>query len=218
VDAIDDLGRGSLALAMGVSQPGRGQAEAKQDFAWLGETRLRYLGTSPGPTARVAPRPDPERRGAFLPNRGAGKSGLSRSILDKSWHRIELATPEQGPLHGHQRDHCQSGVHESDVQRMHGGGSQVPRESSGLPVHLLRTHRARRRERRQEHPRRREGGARTPQTGCASWGAQTTQPRGPEGQPPSESRRARPRSGRPCYHRCRCGRGRICRCRRRPWW
>ncbi|MFG1689387.1 RNA-guided endonuclease InsQ/TnpB family protein [Nonomuraea sp. NPDC049269] len=43
-------------------------------------------------TARVAPRPDPERLGAFLPNGGAGKSGLNRSILDKGWHRIELAT------------------------------------------------------------------------------------------------------------------------------
>ncbi|MEV0348883.1 transposase [Nonomuraea sp. NPDC050680] len=43
-------------------------------------------------TARVAPRPDPERLGAFLPNGAAGKSGLNRSILDKGWHRIELAT------------------------------------------------------------------------------------------------------------------------------
>jgi putative transposase len=42
-------------------------------------------------TAGVAPRPDPERQGAFLPNGAASKSGLSRSILDKGWHRIELA-------------------------------------------------------------------------------------------------------------------------------
>lgn len=35
---------------------------------------------------------DPERPGVFLPNGAAGKSGLNRSILDKGWHRIELAT------------------------------------------------------------------------------------------------------------------------------
>ncbi|MFB9629264.1 RNA-guided endonuclease InsQ/TnpB family protein [Nonomuraea helvata] len=43
-------------------------------------------------TAAVAPQPDPEQSGAFLPNGAASKSGLNRSILDKGWHRIELAT------------------------------------------------------------------------------------------------------------------------------
>ncbi|MET8384074.1 transposase [Streptosporangium canum] len=43
-------------------------------------------------TAGVEPRPDPERPGAFLPNGATSKSGLNRSILDKGWHRIELAT------------------------------------------------------------------------------------------------------------------------------
>ncbi|MFG1680154.1 zinc ribbon domain-containing protein [Nonomuraea sp. NPDC049269] len=43
-------------------------------------------------TADVAPRPDPERPGVFLPNGAASKSSLNRSILDKGWHRIELAT------------------------------------------------------------------------------------------------------------------------------
>ncbi|MEU6780724.1 zinc ribbon domain-containing protein [Nonomuraea angiospora] len=43
-------------------------------------------------TAGVAPKPDPEQSGAFLPNGAASKSGLNRSILDKGWHRIELAT------------------------------------------------------------------------------------------------------------------------------
>jgi putative transposase len=43
-------------------------------------------------TARVAPRPAPERRGAFLPKGAASKTGLNRSILDKGWYRIELAT------------------------------------------------------------------------------------------------------------------------------
>ncbi|MFI6452192.1 RNA-guided endonuclease InsQ/TnpB family protein [Streptosporangium amethystogenes] len=51
----------------------------------------------------------------------------------------------------------------------------------------LQTHRTRRCERRQERTHRREGGVRAAQMGCASWGAQTTQPRGPEGQPPSNS-------------------------------
>ncbi|WP_329092183.1 MULTISPECIES: RNA-guided endonuclease InsQ/TnpB family protein [unclassified Streptosporangium] len=43
-------------------------------------------------TAGVEPRPDPERPGAFLPNGAAAKAGLNRSILDKGWYRIELAT------------------------------------------------------------------------------------------------------------------------------
>ncbi|WP_240778006.1 RNA-guided endonuclease InsQ/TnpB family protein [Nonomuraea basaltis] len=42
-------------------------------------------------TAGVEPRPDPERSGAFLLNGAASKSGLNRSILDKGWHRIEVA-------------------------------------------------------------------------------------------------------------------------------
>ncbi|MCA2220301.1 RNA-guided endonuclease InsQ/TnpB family protein [Nonomuraea aurantiaca] len=43
-------------------------------------------------TAGVEPRPDPERPGVFLPNGAASKTGLNRSILDKGWYRIELAT------------------------------------------------------------------------------------------------------------------------------
>ncbi|MEV6983325.1 transposase [Sphaerisporangium sp. NPDC051017] len=43
-------------------------------------------------TAGVEPRPDPGRPGVFLPSGAASKSGLNRSILDKGWHRIELAT------------------------------------------------------------------------------------------------------------------------------
>ncbi|MEV4375267.1 transposase [Streptosporangium sp. NPDC049644] len=43
-------------------------------------------------TAGVEPRPDPEQPGAFLPNGAAAKAGLNRSILDKGWYRIELAT------------------------------------------------------------------------------------------------------------------------------
>ncbi|MEV6148995.1 transposase [Nonomuraea sp. NPDC052129] len=43
-------------------------------------------------TAGVEPRPDLAQPGAFLPNGAAGKSGLNRSILDKGWHRIELAS------------------------------------------------------------------------------------------------------------------------------
>lgn len=42
-------------------------------------------------TASVQPMPDPDQPGAFLPNGSAAKSGLNRSILDKGWHRIELA-------------------------------------------------------------------------------------------------------------------------------
>jgi putative transposase len=43
-------------------------------------------------TAGVPPKPDPERPGAFLSNGAAAKAGLNRSILDKGWYGIELAT------------------------------------------------------------------------------------------------------------------------------
>jgi putative transposase len=43
-------------------------------------------------TAGVEPRPDPGRPGVFLPSGAVSKSGLNRAILDKGWHRIELAT------------------------------------------------------------------------------------------------------------------------------
>lgn len=42
-------------------------------------------------TAGVAPKPDPGQPGGYLPNGAAAKSGLNKSILDKGWHRIELA-------------------------------------------------------------------------------------------------------------------------------
>jgi putative transposase len=36
-------------------------------------------------TRRPAPKPDPERPGAFLPNRAAAKAGLNKAILDAGW-------------------------------------------------------------------------------------------------------------------------------------
>lgn len=45
---------------------------------------LEKLNTA-GMTRRPAPRPDPEQLGGFLPNRGAAKAGLNRSILDAGW-------------------------------------------------------------------------------------------------------------------------------------
>jgi putative transposase len=45
---------------------------------------LEDLNTA-GMTKRPEPRPDPEKPGAFLPNRAAAKAGLNRSILDAGW-------------------------------------------------------------------------------------------------------------------------------------
>jgi putative transposase len=45
---------------------------------------LEDLNTA-GMTRRPAPKPDPERPGAFLPNRAAAKTGLNRAILDAGW-------------------------------------------------------------------------------------------------------------------------------------
>ena len=36
-------------------------------------------------TRRPAPRPDPARPGAFLPNRAAAKEGLNKAVLDAAW-------------------------------------------------------------------------------------------------------------------------------------
>jgi putative transposase len=45
---------------------------------------LEGLNTA-GMTRRPAPRPDPERPGAFLPNQAAAKAGLNKAILDAGW-------------------------------------------------------------------------------------------------------------------------------------
>jgi putative transposase len=41
-----------------------------------------------GMTKRPAPKPDPERPGAFLPNQAAAKAGLNKSILDAGWSQF----------------------------------------------------------------------------------------------------------------------------------
>jgi putative transposase len=38
-----------------------------------------------GMTRRPAPKPDPDKPGAFLPNRASAKAGLNKSILDAGW-------------------------------------------------------------------------------------------------------------------------------------
>ena len=45
---------------------------------------LEDLNTA-GMTRRPAPRPDPEKAGAFLPDQARAKAGLNRSILDAGW-------------------------------------------------------------------------------------------------------------------------------------
>ena len=48
---------------------------------------LEKLSTK-GMTRRPEPKPDPDRPGAFLPNRARAKAGLSRSILDAGWYQF----------------------------------------------------------------------------------------------------------------------------------
>jgi putative transposase len=48
---------------------------------------LERLNTA-GMTKRPSPKPDPERRGAFLPNNAAAKAGLNKSILDAAWSQF----------------------------------------------------------------------------------------------------------------------------------
>ena len=53
-------------------------------------------------TRRAKPVPDPERPGAFLPNRAAQKSGLNRAILAKGWGKFLLALTHQACYTGTQ--------------------------------------------------------------------------------------------------------------------
>lgn len=48
---------------------------------------LEGLNTA-GMTRRPAPKPDPERPGAFFPNQAAAKAGLNKSILDAGWSQF----------------------------------------------------------------------------------------------------------------------------------
>jgi putative transposase len=47
----------------------------------IGVERLRAANM----TRRPKPRPDPDRRGAFLPNQAAAKAGLNKVVLDAGW-------------------------------------------------------------------------------------------------------------------------------------
>jgi len=48
-------------------------------------------------TARPAPRPDPDKPGAFLSNRAAAKAGLNRSVLAQGWGILRRRTEEKAP-------------------------------------------------------------------------------------------------------------------------
>ena len=51
-------------------------------------------------TTKAAPKPDPARPGAFLPNGARSKSGLNRAILDKGWGKFLLALHHQARYTG----------------------------------------------------------------------------------------------------------------------
>ena len=48
-------------------------------------------------TARPAPKPDPDRPGAFLPNRASAKAGLNRVILAAGWGMLRQRTGDKAP-------------------------------------------------------------------------------------------------------------------------
>ncbi len=51
-------------------------------------------------TKRAAPKPDPDRPGHYLPNRGAAKSGLNRSMLDVGMREIRRQLEYKSVLYG----------------------------------------------------------------------------------------------------------------------
>lgn len=53
-------------------------------------------------TTRATPRPDPDRPGAFLPNRAAVKSSLNKSILDAGWGNFLLILAAKAESAGRQ--------------------------------------------------------------------------------------------------------------------
>ena len=53
-----------------------------------------------GMTRTPAPKPDPEREGAFLPNRARAKAGLSRGILASAWGILGQRLEQKGAASG----------------------------------------------------------------------------------------------------------------------
>ncbi len=54
------------------------------------DLRIRNMSRAP------APKPDPERAGAFLPNGAAAKAGLNKSINDAGWGGVPDDPARQG--------------------------------------------------------------------------------------------------------------------------
>jgi len=60
---------------------------------------LEKLNT-PGMVRRAAPKPDPERLGAYLPNRARAKAGLNRGILASCWGLLSKRLADKGAASG----------------------------------------------------------------------------------------------------------------------
>ena len=107
-------------------------------------------------TRRPKPKPDPERPGAYLPNRRRAKAGLNRGILANGWgelvarlgHKAAGRVEKVNPAYTSQT--CSVCGHRAPENR-----------ESGLPVRSLRTPGERGRERGSQH-RGRTGRQRTP--------------------------------------------------------
>lgn len=83
------------------------------------------------------------------------KAGLNRAVLDKGWHRLELALRNAARRTGTHISLVNPAYTSQTCHRCTHLDPQEPQEPSDLRVHQVRTHRPRRRQRRQEHPSRR---------------------------------------------------------------
>jgi hypothetical protein len=85
------------------------------------------------------PEPDPDKDGAYLPNRRRPKAGLNRGILGACWGLLATRTEQKAAASGRGGHVRQPSVLLAAMPQVRPHRPGEPREPGGVPVRRLRT-------------------------------------------------------------------------------